>query len=121
MSSLTPFLILHLPYSQVRAWVAECLSAAGLNLVRTFDLQMARRDSIHCLCSHGKTQDCDCQMAVFLVWQGSNPGITLIIHGWSNCAFLSLAYPGRENENPYLASFIQDLLGHRLTSYLEVS
>ena len=49
MSDSSPFLIVEQSCDNAIDWVARQISATGLQVVRTFDLQVARSD-IHVIC-----------------------------------------------------------------------
>jgi hypothetical protein len=60
---------LNQPCDEAVDWVIEQAYQAGLSVLRTFDLQMARHAQTSCPCPHHGTDQCDCQMVVLLVYQ----------------------------------------------------
>ena len=57
------------------------LELAGLQVLRSFDLKVARATHVGCTCPHHGTDQCDCQMVVLLVYGQDEPPATLVIHG----------------------------------------
>lgn len=57
------------------------LTGIGLQVMRSFDLQVARAAHVDCTCPHHGTQRCDCQMVVLLVYDRSHQPVTLVAHG----------------------------------------
>jgi hypothetical protein len=57
------------------------LNLAGLQVVRSFDLKVARAAHVGCNCPHHGTDQCDCQMVVLLVYDQNSPPATLVVHG----------------------------------------
>jgi len=65
---------------EVLQLLTERLSAQGLQIIRSFDLQTARIAHPECSCPrHGK-KDCDCQMVVLLIYGDNESPISLIYH-----------------------------------------
>lgn len=57
------------------------LELAGLQVMRSFDLKVARAAHIGCTCPNHGTELCDCQMVVLLVYGQDGPPATLVVHG----------------------------------------
>jgi hypothetical protein len=57
------------------------LDLAGLQVVRSFDLKVARAAHMGCTCPHHGTDQCDCQMVVLLVYGQDSLPATLVVHG----------------------------------------
>ncbi len=74
------FLILQKPYVEAIAWVIHQCNGAGLQVLRTFDLQVAGLDHAECPCVHHGTEQCDCQIAVLLVYGDNLQPISLVAH-----------------------------------------
>jgi hypothetical protein len=70
--------------------VAQKLEQAGLQVTRSFDLQMARSTHSHCTCPHHGTERCDCQMVVLLVYGKTGRPATLVAHGRDGVTQVSL-------------------------------
>lgn len=68
----------------------SCLEQAGLLVIRSFDLQTARSAQVDCSCPHHATDQCDCQMAVLLVYDQTATPVTLTFHGHDGRSQLTL-------------------------------
>lgn len=66
------------------------LELAGLQVVRSFDLKVARAAHVGCTCPHHGTEQCDCQMVVLLVYGQDGPPATLVVHGYDGQTEISL-------------------------------
>lgn len=69
------------------------LQRQALQVIVTFDLQLARADHATCNCPHHGTERCTCQYAVLLVYdpkQGYGAYRTITIHGRDGQVWLSL-------------------------------
>lgn len=108
--SISPFLSISHPCDEAFQWTSTQLTQAGLRLVRTFDLHVARVGSHHCTCpSHG-TEECDCQMIVALVYGQSEEPITLILHGNNGQTWLSIAEDPHQEPDLELSTSIKQAL-----------
>ena len=93
MSALLPFLSLDQTCDKSQVWAVQELANAGLHVVQTFDLNVARLAHPDCTCPNHGTADCNCQMVVLLVYQKKGDPATLVIHGQEGKSWLSIAYP----------------------------
>ena len=104
MSAETPFLFTARPCNEAVTWAIHALEESGLQVVRTFDLQVARTMSqSDCLCPHHGTQKCDCQMVIILVYPAGKKKrpATIVIHGHDQMNWFYLVDmppPSFENE-----------------------
>jgi len=80
MHQTTPLLTLSTGWQKGISWVIRHLNQAGLQVVRSFDLQVARAAHLECNCPHHGTQLCDCQMVVLLVYDQQHPPAALVAH-----------------------------------------
>jgi hypothetical protein len=110
MSTLIPFLVLDQACDQVLTWVKQQLASAGLRVVQTFDLQVARLAHPDCPCPHHGTEDCNCQMVVLLVYGKQEDPATLIIHGQDGRSWVSLAGPMGKRFNQHLEVVVRRAL-----------
>ena len=110
MSALVPFLALDQNCDRVQAWVSGRLSGAGLRVVRTFDLQVARLAHPDCPCPHHGTDNCNCQMVILLVYRKRNVPATLVIHGQDGRTWLSLTNQAGQRVDPRLEAIIRRTL-----------
>ena len=116
MSESTPFLILRQPCDIAIDWAARQFSSAGLQAVRTFDLQVARHDHAGCPCPHHGKQQCDCQLVVLLVYDRSASRLTesqpvsIIAHGNNGQTWFSVVDSPQQRPNPGLEAAIRQAL-----------
>ena len=110
MSTLAPFLTLSETCEQVDRWVRESLSRAGLRVVPTFDLQIARLAHPDCSCPHHGTEKCSCQLVILLVYGKQAEPATLVIHGQDGKTWLSFATPLEARSQESLEASVRNLL-----------
>ncbi len=110
MSTLMPFLVLDQTCERVLSWVGRQLTGAGLRLVQTFDLQVARLAHPDCPCPHHGTAECNCQMVVLLVYRKQAVPATVVIHGQDGRSWISLASPMGKHSNQQLETMIRHAL-----------
>lgn len=110
MSALLPFLVLDQTCEQVQGWVHHQLENAGLLMVQTFDLKVARLAHTDCPCPHHGTDDCNCQLVVLLIYQNKGDPVTLVIHGQDGRTWLSLATPTGHHTNQHLETSVRRML-----------
>ena len=110
MPTTSPFAILHTPCDQAVIWAAQKLGQTGFQAVRTFDLQAARSAHLDCPCPHHGTAHCNCQMVVFMVYQGDSPPATLVIHGNDETSWFYLINIPQQPVGQHLEKNIQDML-----------
>lgn len=110
MSALMPFLVLDQTCDQVLSRVKQQLTRAGLRVVQTFDLHVARLTHPDCPCPHHGTDDCNCQMVVLLIYGKKGDPVTMIIHGQDGRTWLSLANPAGQRVNQPVETAIQRAL-----------
>lgn len=77
----TPLITLHTKWETAIAQAVQFLEESGFQVIRSFDLRVARSVHVDCPCPHHGTNQCDCQMVVLLVYQQENPPVTLVAHG----------------------------------------
>lgn len=84
MSYPTPIISTNKPCDQAVAEVTRQLQDASFQVVRTFDLQVAREPYAAQICSscpnHGLEQ-CSCQMVILLVYEEGQKPVSLVAHG----------------------------------------
>ena len=79
MNGQTPFRIFFADCETVIRQVTENLEAAGLRVVRSFDLCSACASFADNVCPHHGTAPCDCQLVILLIYGGGAP-VSLILH-----------------------------------------
>jgi hypothetical protein len=116
MSALLPFLSLDQGSDQVDLWVREQLTQAGLRVVPTFDLQIARLAHPDCTCPHHGTESCSCQLVILLVYGEQESPVTLVIHGQDGKSWISFATPLETRSRQSLESSVRHRLIPRFPS-----
>ncbi len=71
-------------------FIHEALAAAGMEVQRSFDLQVARASLAGCTCPHHGTKRCTCQMVVLQVYGQDLAPAILVVHGRENITHLAL-------------------------------
>ena len=110
------FLILEQPSDEAVAWVIHQVNEAGLQVLRTFDLQMARLAHTECTCPQHGTDQCDCQMVVLLVYGGHIQPISLVAHSYDGKTWISLVNTPQQRADPRLEASIRQVLASSLRS-----
>ena len=110
VNSPSHFFTMDRPYNEAVHWLKQRLSEAGLRVIQTFDLAVARAGLEDCPCSHHGTEQCDCEMIVLLVYGKSNEPVTLILHGNKGQSWLSLVSNAQQHPNPKIELVIEQTL-----------
>jgi hypothetical protein len=82
------------------------LNLAGLQVMRSFDLRVARAAHVGCNCPHHGTDQCDCQMVVLLVYDQDSPPATLVVHGHDGETQFALVDTPEQHPAPELINTI---------------
>jgi hypothetical protein len=82
------------------------LDTAGLQVVRSFDLKVARAAHVGCTCPHHGTDQCDCQMVVLLVYGHDGLPVTLVVHGHDGETQIALVDTPEQRSDPQLVHTI---------------
>jgi hypothetical protein len=99
------------------------LDAAGLQVMRSFDLKAARAAHVDCTCPYHGTDRCDCQMVVLLVYCQDGPPVTLVVHGHDGQVHIALAdTPEHQPDSQLVSAVVRTVLptseqGRRVASY----
>ena len=107
MSDSSPFLILEQPCDDAINWVARQIGNAGLQVVRTFDLHVARHTHANCPCPHHGTDQCDCQMVVLLVYGSDRQPVSIVAHGHNGQTWFSVVDTPQQRADPRLEAAIR--------------
>ncbi len=110
MSALMPFLAVDKPGTEVQSWVQQQLTSAGLRVVQTFDLQVARLSHADCTCPHHGTADCDCQLTVLLVYPQAEEPSALVIHSRDGRTEVSFGGPVARQMDVPIEQLLERLL-----------
>jgi hypothetical protein len=116
MNANSPLLRLDQPCDQAVDWVVNRFKQAGLSVIRTFDLQVARQAQLTCPCPHHGTDLCDCQMVVLLVYAGSKDPITLIAHGYTGQTWFSVVDTPQQRVDSRMERMLQQVISQSLAS-----
>ena len=100
MSNNSPFLTLEQPCDAAVEWLTDRFSQAGLRVMRTFNLQVARHAQGMCPCPHHGTGQCDCQMVVLLVYESNPQPVAVIAHGYNNRTWFSVVDTPQQRADP---------------------
>jgi len=120
MNDNTPFLMLEQPCDVAVALLADRVSQAGMSVMRTFDLQVARHAQMACPCPHHGTDRCDCQMVVLLVYKIDQGPITIIAHGYNGQTWFSVVNTPQQRADPQLEATIRHLVESPLLCSIEL-
>lgn len=82
------------------------LEQSSLQVVRSFDLKVARAAHVGCTCPHHGTEQCDCQMVVLLVYGQDGPPVTLVAHGHDGQTHIALVDTPEQRPAPQLVEAI---------------
>ncbi len=107
---MNSLLLLNCSCDAALRWTKEHLAQAGLRTMQTFDLQSVRHAPGDCSCPHHGTAECDCQMAVLLVYGERGEPVTLILHGNDGQTWLSTADEPNQRVDPTLLAEIKHAL-----------
>ena len=123
MSDSSPFLILEQPCDSAIDWVVRQISRAGLQVVRTFNLYVARHTHGICPCPYHGTNQCDCQLVVLLVYESGRQPVSIVAHGYNAQTWFSVVDTPQQRADPGLEAAIRlalvphvedALMNHRL-------
>ncbi len=104
------FMVANQTSDQAIQWVWDRLLDAGLQVVRTFDLQAARSTHLECTCPHHGTELCDCQMVVLLVYGGNRPPLSLVAHGHDSQTWFYTVDIPQQRADPRLEMLVRQTL-----------
>ena len=114
MSDNPPFLVLEQPCAAAVEWASRQITGAGLQVVRTFDLNVARSQrsdaQASCPCPHHGTEQCDCQMVVLLVYGGDRQPLSLVAHGADQQTWFSVVDTPQQRADPGLEAAVRRAL-----------
>jgi len=110
MDDNSPFLELPWHCDEAVRWLLSCLSQAGMQVRRTFDLRSARAVEVDCPCPHHGTAQCACQMVVILVYQGSLGPISLLAHGHDQQTWITLVDNAEQPADPRLVEALYQVV-----------
>lgn len=113
MNNGSPFLILDQPCDAAIEGVARQIGLVGLRAFRTFDQRIVQRAQVNCPCPHHGTAQCDCQMAVLLVYGGQTQLVSIVAHGHNGQTWFSMVDTPQQRADPRLEAAIRLALAPR--------
>ncbi len=116
MSDNTALTLLDQPCDEAVGWVTEQARRAGLSVMRTFDLQIARQTHTSCPCPHHGTDQCDCQMVILLVYQDHRQPLAMIAHGYEGQTWFSVVDTPQQRADPQLVAAMRRLVTNQAQS-----
>jgi hypothetical protein len=119
MISASPFVTIEKPVEESIDWTIKRLENAGLQVIRTFNLQEARHSKINCQCPHHDTEECNCQMSVLLIYQAEKSPASLFIHSFQETTGLFLVDTPEQPVDQKLGSIIRETLTDSLLDPFE--
>ena len=119
MNSTSPFLEIEKPGDETVCWATQLLGNAGLQVIRTFDLQEARLSHPDCPCPHHGTEACNCQMSVLLIYHKEHSPASLLVHSFQETTLLYLVAAPEQPIPQQLASLIRRILAEPIPGPVE--
>jgi hypothetical protein len=116
MNDHSVFMMMEKPCDEAVEWLSQMASRAGLSVLRTFDLQMARQAQMVCPCPHHGTDQCDCQMVVLLLYQGSSAPLAMVAHGYEGQTWFSVVDTPQQHADPHLVAAIRTILAAQVNA-----
>lgn len=113
MSDNSPFLVLNRACGDAIEWIREQFTIAGLQVVRTFDLQVARKTNMQCPFPNHDSDQCDCQMVVLLVYKPGYHPISIVAHGYDGQTWFSIVDSPQQRADPKIEAAIRHALVSR--------
>lgn len=106
----TPLIALPIDWETALNRAIGSLEDSGLQVVRSFDLRVARSVHANCACPHHGTEQCDCQMVVLLIYDQQKPPLTLVVHGHDGRVNFVLVDSSKKDTNRKTESLIRQAL-----------
>jgi len=93
---MMPLIRLNCTGDEVIAKLKDALDDSGLRVMLSFDSQLTRKTATPVTCPHHRTDDCDCQIVILLVYDSGDRPATLLAHGQDGETWISLVVaPGQ--------------------------
>jgi hypothetical protein len=109
MNQTTPIQIISGDHQAIIKQTINSLDTAGLQVMCSFDLQVARESHTNCACPHHGTEQCSCQLVVLLVYQNGKQLVTLVVHGHDSDTELSIVESPNQQADPDLVATIRQV------------
>ncbi|MGE5221879.1 MAG: hypothetical protein ACM3PY_05555 [Omnitrophica WOR_2 bacterium] len=104
------FLVINKTCDEAIQWVWNQLVQVGLQVVRTFDLKVARAAHQDCTCPNHGTELCDCQMVVLLVYAGNRQPLSLVAHGHDDSTWFYVVNTPQQRADQRLETAVRQTL-----------
>ena len=114
MYQTTEFINLHTESQAVIEASVRRLEGSGLQVIRSFDLKVARAAHVGCTCPHHGTDQCDCQLVVLLVYGQDDRPVTLVVHGYDGQTQVAMVETPEQQPSLELVSKIKGVLLPRI-------
>lgn len=113
----TPLITLQTNWDKAISHATRFLEEKGLQVLRSFDLQVARSVHADCSCPHHGTEQCDCRMVVLLVYVPGKPPVTLVVHGHDGqVSFVLVDSPQQSSDQQVVMSVRKILAPHNFAN-----
>ncbi len=103
----------------IAEYLTNELNTAGCQVIRSFDLQEARKAHIDCTCPHHGDAQCSCQMIFLLVYFPNEAPTTIILHGHDGATYASWNEALPEHKKEMLLNLACPFRNKTKTSLLE--
>lgn len=90
MLSADQFLTLAMDSEAAVVLITERLKKVDLQIMQSFDLRAASAAHGACICPYHGSDQCDCQMVVYLVYGQIERPVTIVLHSHNQQTYLSL-------------------------------
>lgn len=119
MNSASPFVTIEKPGEETISGAIHLLENAGLQVIRTFDLQEARISHPNCPCPHHGTGACDCQISVLLIYHKGQQPASLLVHSFHRTTWFYLVDTPEQPVDQALDLLIHETLAQLVPSSIE--
>lgn len=110
MNQINSLLTMPMKCDSAVTLVSHVMTADGMRVVRSFDLQTACAAFSNNICpSHGENP-CDCQMVVLLVYDEGSKPLSIVMHGHDRRTQLGLSEDWSQAPNEDLEQRVRALL-----------
>ena len=109
----SPFMVVDFPCKKSLQLTNRTLTQAGLRVLQTFDLKVARHSVKDCACPNHGTSACDCQMVILLVYGNEVAPVTLILDGNHSHTRFSVSETPNRALNERILNIVRDILNKK--------
>lgn len=105
-----PLITLNTDWNEALSRITQYLENNDLRVVCSFNLQMDFPVNFNCSCPHHNSDECNCSMAVLLVYAPEKPPVSLLIHGHEEQISFMLAASHQQYRDHEVAELVRALL-----------